>query len=163
MGFVSSNKTKLTFDTGEALKDFFVLLKWRYSWFELFCFVPPNYLVVMNYLVELKVCSLQMSAALTVADVALVGWPGVKPDSLSQGWKPSCHCWAFCLSLAGVPLCVAGQAFHSAPEKVTEGAHEACFTLHYQSGSARVRVERGGRMNEKIASATLQVELWRKT
>lgn len=68
-----SNKTKFTFDTTEALKDFFVTLKCRFSWFELFCFIPPNYRMMNGQ--ELKVCSLlNVCCSDSVADVALVGW-----------------------------------------------------------------------------------------
>lgn len=49
-------------------------------------------------------------------------------------------CWCF-------PCVFAGQAFRSAPEKITEGAHEASFSLYYQFGSAGV-IYRKRRWNE---------------
>lgn len=71
---MSFGKTKLTSYTDEILKDFLSLLSGDIPDLSFFCFVPPNYLVLMNGQ-ELKVCSLlNVSCSDSVADVALLGW-----------------------------------------------------------------------------------------
>lgn len=78
VGFVFFDKMKLAFDTVEALKDFFVVPKWRYSRLEVFffCFILPNHLVLMNGQ-ELNVCSLltlNVNCFDSVAAAAVVSW-----------------------------------------------------------------------------------------
>lgn len=139
-------KNKIVLSYRWGFERFFVILKWRYSCFEFFCFVPPNYLVLMNGQ-ELKICFLMnVSCADSVADVALLGWkwnptPSPKVENAATAAGHFAYLWLV------FPCMFAGQAFHSAPEKVTVRAHETCFILHYQIGSARV-VYRKSRQNE---------------
>lgn len=82
---MSSNKTKLTFDTDKALKDFF------FSFLsgdirDLSCFVLFHQMLPCGdeWTGAKGLLSTSVSCSVSVADVALVGWLAVKPDSLSQ-------------------------------------------------------------------------------
>lgn len=76
----------------------FVVLKWRYSWFVVFCFIFPDCLVVMNGWERNGVlCLLQMSAAFdSVADVATLStqWK-LTPSASTENLAAAAECFAY--------------------------------------------------------------------
>lgn len=96
---------------------------------------------------ELKIRSLlNVSCSDSVADVAVLGWQwNLTPSPKAE--KPAATAGHFAYLFLVFPCVFAGQAFHSAPEKVTVRACETCFILHYQIGSAQV-IYRKRKQNE---------------
>lgn len=104
MRFDSSNKTKLTFDTDEALKDFLLFLSGDIpdlSCFVLFC---STKLPCGDEWTGAKgLLSRNASCSDRVADVALVGWLAVKPDSLPKAESPAATAGHFAYLLLVFP------------------------------------------------------------